>query len=153
MDTIEHVRSFIRGHHIMVLASCNKDQPYACTVFYVTNDSKTLYFKSATKAMHSNNILTNNKISLAIYDKESSPFGDKQGIQALGTATRITNPEEASQAVETYINAFNSPREKFYPIENLTKKEAESSMYKIDINKVKMLDSVNNIKPEEYLDI
>ncbi len=153
MDPIEHIKNFISNHNILVLGTSSNDQPHTCTVFYVTADAKTLYFKSSNDSIHANNLLVNNKVACALYDKESSPFGEKQGVQILGVAERINTKEEANSAVELYIGTFNSPKDKFYPLEQLLGDKAKSSMYKITVQQAKMLDSVNHITPERYLDI
>ncbi len=151
MDPIENIKNFISNHNILVLGTSSNDQPHTCTVFYVTADATTLYFKSSNDSIHASNLLVNNKIACALYDKESSPFGEKQGIQILGVAERVNTKEEASTAVELYINTFNSPKDKFYPLDQLLSDKAKSAMYKISVHKVKMLDSINHIIPEQYL--
>ena len=136
----------------MTLATNDGDQPHVCTVFYVTDNAKTLYFKSYAIIIHANLLKTNPKIAIAIYDKDSSASGEKQGVQILGKAHKIMDNQEATKAAELYIKTFHAPREKFFPIEHLTADDAESSLYKVTVEKVKMLDSVNHIQPDKYLE-
>lgn len=151
MNILEHIKSFIQEHSIMVLATAKDNTPYACTVFYVTQDANVLYLKSYAVSLHTQIILENPSVACAIYDKESSSFGDKIGVQLLGKAHKVTDLEEVTKAAELYISTFNSPKEKFYPLENLIKEDAKSSIYRIDVEKVKMLDSRNHIEPTDYL--
>ena len=143
------VESIIKSNFIMSLGSVQNGEPRMCIVFYVTNDNKTLYFKSRTESDHSKSFADNPIASGAIYHPDSN-YSVKSGVQMIGKVERVRSVKEMTKAVKMYGKSFKGSEKKFEAIPTLVADFVKSTMYKFTIDKVKFVDSTEGIHTVKY---
>lgn len=146
----EILTNVIKSNFIMTLGTVSNNKPHLCTVFYVTDDNKTLYFKSRTQSEHSKAFANNPNAAGAIYVPNSTYAGIKSGTQTQGKVERVTDVKEMTKAVKLYTKAFAGAEKKFETIPNLVSEFVKSTMYKYTILEAKVLDSSQKIHVNEY---
>jgi len=148
----ERIVEFIKCRYIMVCGVSDNNMPIVFTGWYVTDDGKTLYYKSRTESSHSKALNTNPKISVAIYDHTSS-YSLKAGVQLKGRVSRVTDLFEMTKVVKMYSDSFVGAGVKLQDIPELISAYVKSTMYKIEVDEAKMVDSSNGIEMLEYIKI
>ncbi|PJA12743.1 hypothetical protein CO112_03585 [Candidatus Dojkabacteria bacterium CG_4_9_14_3_um_filter_150_Dojkabacteria_WS6_41_13] len=143
------IKAFLANHYVMVCGVSEGTQPLVFTAWYVTENSQTLYFKSRTASHHIKALLKNPMIALAIYE-HTSTYAEKAGVQAIGKVERVKSPVEMTKVVQLYSKAFAGAGAKLADIPSLLGEYISSTMYKIRIEKVKMVDSSEGIEMNEY---
>ena len=113
------------------------------TVFYAVEGSMSLLIKSHVTSDHGKEMLVNKKVSVAIYDTEST-YSEKRGVQLRGVCERILDAKEMENAVKIYSNTFEGSAKRFASIEELISKDVKSTLFRIKIESGKM------ITPEGY---
>lgn len=115
------INPYLEKVTLMVIATCQDNQPWLATVFYCYDNDLHLYFLSRLHRRHSQEILRNQKIAVAIADKHFN-LGDKvKGIQIEGTC-RALSEEDAKRAFTWYKKRFPQA-EKIMEEDALTRKE------------------------------
>lgn len=143
------IRSFIRDRHIAVLATMQGSQPIVSTVFYVVGDCGQIYFKSRTDSLHSKSFTVSPKAAFAIYDHQST-YDDKTGVQIIGTVTRVIERSEMKIVVDLYSCKFGASAAKKLQLDDLLSSETKSTMYLLDVGKVKLVSHELDIHMPEY---
>lgn len=88
----ERVLDYLRGHHVMTLATHGDSGPWAAAVFYV-NDGFTLYCLSAPSSRHGTNLAQNPRVSATIQE-DCADWPEIKGVQLEGAACEISGEEE-----------------------------------------------------------
>ena len=124
----KRIIDFIKEHHILTLATANKNQPYTSTCFYVYVEEKNLFiFTSDYDTKHIKDIENNKNVALAIA-LETKITGKIRGLQITGTIKELTH-NEYTKARKIYISQF--------PIAILTK----SPLWAVEPDFIKMTDN------------
>ncbi|HIC43079.1 MAG TPA: hypothetical protein EYO73_01930 [Sulfurimonas sp.] len=80
--------SFIQAHHVLSLASTQKDRPSLCSVFYAfMPEDNCLIFASESKSEHIQNIIINSMVAASIHDEVRNIIQIK-GLQIKGEVKR-----------------------------------------------------------------
>ena len=112
---------------MMQLATSLKDQPWCCTVYFVANENKDIYWISKPNRRHSQEIMKNPKASATVPTK----FVPGQSIAALqveGEASLVEDSEEIKIVITSYENRFNRGQEW---LEDFLNGNNEHKLYKI----------------------
>lgn len=99
----ERVLDYLRGHHVMTIATLGESGPWAAAVFYV-NDGFKLYFLSAPSTRHCANIAADARIAATIQE-DYADWPAIKGIQLEGTARELQGTE-ADAARRLYGTKF-----------------------------------------------
>ena len=103
MDPRAQVLAYLRGHHVMTVATAGPDGPAAAAVFYASCGLD-LCFLSAPHSLHGRNIAIDPRVAITIQG-DCTAWSDIKGIQMLGTA-RLLDGEEAGDARRLYAARF-----------------------------------------------
>lgn len=100
MENTENIKqsiiNYLNGHHKMTLATCSlKSQPAAATVEYVTN-GEIIYFGTNKNTNKVQNIQQNPTVAYAV-DEDYDDWHAIQGVQIMGTASVVTDEQEAQK--------------------------------------------------------
>lgn len=137
-------QTFLEENSVAALAVVSKQWGVQVTsVFYAVEGDMSILIKSHVTSDHGKEMMLNNKVSLAIYDKQSS-YSQKKGMQLRGICERITDAEEMRNAVKIYSDRFEGAAARFLPIEELISEDVKSTLFRIKIQSGKM------ITPEGY---
>ena len=103
MDSI--IVEFIKDHHLLTLATSNKNTPYCCNVFYIFNkENNSLIFSSDTSTKHTQDFRENPNVAASIA-LETKNVEKIQGVQLLGEITELKG-ENLENSKEQYLKEF-----------------------------------------------
>jgi uncharacterized protein YhbP (UPF0306 family) len=148
----DKILDFIKKRYVMVGCAASNNMPMVFTAWYVTENCKVLYYKSRTESSHAIALVDNPNISLAIYDHNSS-YSSKTGVQLKGKVSRVTDLLEMTKVVKMYSEAFVGSGAKLQNIPELISSYVKSTMFKITLEQVKMVDSSDGTEMVEYITI
>ena len=97
------VAQYLQRHHVMTLATCGVDGPWAAAVFYV-NVGPTLYFLSSPSSRHCRHLGHDPRCAAAVQD-DTGDWTQVKGIQLEGRALQLQGDEEA-HARQCYAYKF-----------------------------------------------
>ncbi len=95
---------YLESRHVMTIASCRKNVPWASAVYYAS-DGLELYFFSKPTSRHGMNMKENVRVSAAIHE-DYSDWKQIQGIQLEGQAARLTSLRQKAQFWKIYEKKF-----------------------------------------------
>jgi len=100
----ELILSYMEGHNTMTLGTCDKDIPWAATVFYAS-DGFRLYFFSAPDSRHCQNLAANPKVAVTIQE-DYRDWRQIKGIQLEGKVVEIDSVLEKGKAMAVYARKY-----------------------------------------------
>lgn len=125
--------------HMMQLATCVDGRPWCCTVYYVHDADRNLYWASLPTRRHSQEIAKNPSVAVAI-PIQHAKAEKVVGIQIEGTA-ELLEPSEANRTiVEAYAARFG--RDKQW-IDDFTAGKNQHQLYKFTPKSFVLFDDVN----------
>lgn len=122
----------------MQIATVCADQPWICTVYFVHDDDRNLYWVSLPERRHSREIAKNSSVAIAIAVKHDQPV---VGIQAEGSAQEISDLDTIKSVMRAYVDKYNTG-EKFY--DNFVSGKNQHHMYKFTPVCMVLFDEVNH---------
>lgn len=97
--------TFLKKHHVLTLATVNKNQPYCCNCFYVYDETKNQFiFVSDNNTRHVNEAILNNNVAGSVV-LETSSVGKIQGIQFMGNMRKVEGSEK-THVTFLYLKKF-----------------------------------------------
>lgn len=144
-ELFEAVEPYLKDVKLLVIASSDNSKPWIATVFYCYDEKLNMYFLSGLARRHSQEILKNSEVAVAIAD-QNQIFGNRiKGLQIEGTCIPL-NGEKAIYAFELYKKRFPKV-EGLMPEEALTKDvksfpkgESIHRIWKVTPAKIKIFD-------------
>ncbi|MCU0804982.1 MAG: pyridoxamine 5'-phosphate oxidase family protein [Burkholderiales bacterium] len=89
----ERVAAFLAQHHVMTLATCDEDGPWAAAVFFAFEGLE-LYFLSSPQSRHARAIERDPRVAVTI-QRDYRDWPEITGIQAEGRAAPVEGDERA----------------------------------------------------------
>lgn len=103
-DLKQQILSYMESHNTMTLGTCEKNVPWAATVFYAS-DGLDLYFFSDPKSRHCQNLQHNSKVAVTIQED----YGDWRkikGIQMEGGVVEVGTVISKAKAMAIYARKY-----------------------------------------------
>jgi uncharacterized protein YhbP (UPF0306 family) len=150
----EELLEYLRGHHVMAVASCHENVPWAAAVFYAS-DNFDLYFLSNPKSRHGTYIAHNARVSAAIHEDYRN-WREIRGIQLEGRAERLTSIKLQARFWKIYEKKFPFVKDFFRPgsvREMLSTKVTGIRLYRIVPSQVYYIDNSKGFGHRELLDL
>ena len=121
----KRIIDFIKEHHVLTIATCDKGEPYCANCFYVYLEKKNRFvFNSDIETKHSQDFMKNKNVAGSVV-LETKTVGKIQGIQFNGEIKRL-DKEELKNAKKQYLKSF--------PYAVLMK----TTLWGVDLNFIKM---------------
>jgi len=99
MDWNAKVKEALDRTEFMAISTIGEDGTWTNPVEYYHSEKFDLYFVSLMDAKHVQNILNDNRISVAIFKTERFSDGEVLGLQLRGTAKHLTEQNEIGEAI------------------------------------------------------
>jgi general stress protein 26 len=80
---------------------CKDGSPWNTPVFFVSDKEQNLYWWSSLKAVHSKNILRDNKVYITVLDPKATQ-NDGLAVYLKGTANVLDSSHEVKEAIALY---------------------------------------------------
>lgn len=100
------IEQFLVQEHILTLASCNKNIPWVCSLFYLytkSNGTPGFLFATEPTTRHGLHLQSNPVVAANIY-KPTRVVNEIKGIQCQGKAETLTTNHVVEK--QAYMNAF-----------------------------------------------
>ena len=102
-DARARIIAYLGSHNTLTLATASDGIPFACSLFYVSDDLA-LYFVSETKTRHAQNIAINPRVSVTI-SEDHRDWRAITGIQLDGTCAML-GAIESARTLALYATKF-----------------------------------------------
>ena len=99
----EKVKEALDRTEFMAISTSGPDGCWVNPVAFAYSENLKLFWISMLDAKHSQNIISNPQVSVAIFHTERFSTGDVLGLQLTGVARQLTSPEEIEKAAECYF--------------------------------------------------
>jgi uncharacterized protein YhbP (UPF0306 family) len=139
MEPAELYDQFLAENFRMQLATSVDDQPWACTVSYIADKERNLYWASVPSRRHSQELIQNPKVAATIVVK--GVLGQPViGIQLIGTAEELSPTNYPRGVVEAYAEKFiRNPQW----VDDFMNGNTEHRLYKITPAEIYLFDEEN----------
>lgn len=125
---------FLSQRSTLTLATADESgRPYAASLYFVHDESLRLYFLSSPESRHVRHLLARPEVAATIHG-EPWDWKTIQGIQLMGTADPVEDPEERERAMARY-------RAKFPFIGELPQALAHARLYRVTPRWVRWIDN------------
>lgn len=122
----------------MQLATLHDTAPRVTSVYYVTDNIRTIYWLSEPDRRHSVDATRHPQVGGAIAVKTDHPV---MGLQFTGKASVVTGNDEIQKAASLYSEKYNGFASDFY--RNYQAGTNKHVLYKIDIEQLELFDEVH----------
>jgi len=139
---VSSIVAILEHNRLLSLATVNKDCPNVCTSFYVFDDSFNLYIWTDPKAQHSINVAKNPNVAVNIVDTYQEWGGSLRGLQIFGSCGAISG-KEALIAGGLYLKRYTKASTFVKTLKDFNSKKLQSMLYKIQMDRIKVLDEVS----------
>ena len=133
----EKILRYLQKQPLMSLATKGGKTLWSATVYFVADDNLDFYFMSSPDTIHSRNILKNRNVALTVADSSQWPEGEKFGVQASGSCSQYKNVKGLIKMLVLWNKKFHKK-----PAPPLDRIKIDWPFYKIEINKLKVFDSM-----------
>jgi uncharacterized protein YhbP (UPF0306 family) len=148
MEVKNLIKKYLGQGRTMQIATVDGDQPWICTVYFVPDENQNLYWLSYPERRHSKEIMTNNKIAIAVPIKfDKRPI---VGIQAEGTAEEIKDADIVKKIMPVYVEKYAQGKD-FYNL--FIEGKNKHQLYKFTSRKYALMDetSFSDEQKHEYI--
>lgn len=123
----------------MSLATVDGGKPWVATVYYAVDDDLNLYWASPLDTNHSQHIINNQKVAVAIpvVHKKSEPV---VGIQIEGIANQVKGRANIRPIAEKYASEYGFNKQW---VEKFSNGQTKHKLYKFSPNKFVLFDDIN----------
>ncbi len=133
------IKEYLEQARLMQVATSKDNQPWACSVYFVSDSSLKLYWISHPTRRHSEEIRANSKVAGTIVLPHTP--GDKaRGIQFQGIAQELEEKKEVEFAVNEYAKRYKLSQER---IRNILENKDGHLCYCIEPTWFVLFDEVN----------
>ena len=139
--TKEEVLIFLKEHYLMQIATVSKDQPGVSVMLYTVDDEMNFYFGTHKDSFKINNLLSNPKISIVVWE-----FGKIQ-VQLNGIATPLTDQSEQEKILDQLADSATKDANFWPPLFRIN--GGEYIIMKIKPTWMRVLDLTNNTIRQE----
>ena len=138
-NPVKLVDQYLGQQHMMQLATSIGGQPWCCSLYYVHDVDRNLYWASWPTRRHSEEIAVNQNVAVAIPIKHTN--GEKViGIQMEGQAAMVSPNAKNRPIVEAYAKKFG--RDESW-VDDFTAGRNKHQLYKLSPKKIVLFDDVN----------
>lgn len=137
MEVSELIKKYLKDGRVMQLATVRGDQPWVCSVHYVSDAELNIYWLSWPSRRHSKDISLQNKAAITVVVKGDQPV---IGLQAEGIASAVTEPEQIARLMKLYVKRYNTGQD-FY--NNFVSGKNKHVMYRLKPTRFSLFDELN----------
>jgi uncharacterized protein YhbP (UPF0306 family) len=98
IDWNQKIKEALDRTEFMAISTVGDDGSWTCPVQFGYSEKLDLYFKSMPHSKHVQNILKDERVSVAIFKTERLPGRDVLGLQLKGTVRRLSERGEVEEA-------------------------------------------------------
>lgn len=132
------IRDYVPQGAMMQVASVAGDQPWICTVYYVSDEECNLYWLSLPSRRHSRELASQPKAAAAIPIKyDGNPV---VGLQVEGEAEEVTDAPLIARIMKCYVKKYSTGKD-FY--DNFVAGKNQHRLYRLRPRLIVLFDEVD----------
>lgn len=141
IDWNKKVKEALERTEFLAISTISDGGSWTNPVAFSYDEKMNLYFISMMSSKHSQNILKNTNVSIAVFKTERFDSGDVMGLQIKGIAQHVTSREDIDSAATYYFRRGSSNDEFLKKTAQLGGMSAEWQFFKIRPTEVWCFDS------------
>ena len=139
----EKIGSYLASKHTLGLATCAGDTPWACSVFYASDEGLNIYFLTDPGTLHGQQ-LESGRIAATV-NENCSQWSEIKGIQLAGTAAIVTGTDR-ERGLALYLDKFSDVRQAIESPGNdserlIGEKLSSTPLYRISVDWIRLIDN------------
>ena len=144
------VAEYLDRHHVMTLATCAADGPWAAAVFYVSA-GRSLYFLSSPTSRHCRNLAQDPRCAATIHE-DYSDWAQIKGVQLEGRSSEIRG-DEALRARQRYGDKFPIVGRLATTPAAIALALAKVCWYRLDVERLYFVDNSQGFGHRDQIDL
>jgi uncharacterized protein YhbP (UPF0306 family) len=155
-DTLTEALKLLNEHKTLTLATCIDGQPWAASLYYVSDDNLSLYFVSDPDTRHARELQANPDVAVTI-NADRHLWPRLRGLQIQGQAKTVS-PEKRDTVQAFYLERFEEIAALFAsPAGSQERKIAErlssGTFFEIIPSRIRLIDNREGFGFREEFDI
>lgn len=134
----EYIDEFLILGSVMQLATSVDNNPWISTVYYVADNERNIYWLSLPERRHSQEVIRNPKVAIAIAIKQDLPV---IGIQASGTVAIVEDSAIVKTTLASYVKKYDGAGKEFH--ERFVAGKNKHQLYKLTPDSLVLFDEVH----------
>jgi len=110
MGDNQRLDTYLQEGRLLQLATSHKNQPWVCTVYFVADKSRKLYWLSYPSRRHSQELATNSRAAVTVVIRPDLPV---IGVQAEGIVSEVVDEDLVRRIMDLYVAKYGEGQ-KFY---------------------------------------
>lgn len=142
LDVKELIIDYLKEAKLMSLATCNKDKPWAATVWFAFDDRLNLYFISQNFRRHVAEIKSNPSVAGTIAKPHKDLGAKVTGVQFEGNANEVSILE-LPKIFKLFVKRFPNAKANIKSVKNIIENTIKTRFYKIKPVRYVLFDEIN----------
>ncbi|MDT4847546.1 Ribonuclease H [compost metagenome] len=134
----EYVDEFLALGPVMQLATSRENVPWISTVYFVADDERNIYWLSLPGRRHSEEVVGNPRVAVAIAIKQDLPV---IGIQAEGSVTIVDDAATVEKILANYVKKYDGAGKEFH--QRFVEGKNKHQLYKLTPSSLVLFDEVH----------
>ncbi len=127
---MDSVIKFLQSQKLLAIATADSAGAWIANVYFVSDDSATLYFISPESTRHSQMIIENSTVAISVAWFDPKNHVDRKAVQATGSCTQVVDSDEIRKAIQLHNSEFPEFAKRITP-EWIATNEFGSRVWKI----------------------
>jgi ribonuclease HI/uncharacterized protein YhbP (UPF0306 family) len=134
----EYVDEFLALGTVMQLATSRENVPWISTVYFVADDERNIYWLSLPGRRHSEEVVDNPRVAVAIAIKQDMPV---IGIQAEGLVAIVDDAAIVEKILASYVKKYDGAGKEFH--QRFVEGKNKHQLYKLTPSSMVLFDEVH----------
>lgn len=139
------IHEYLQSTRMMQIATCAKNVPWNCTVYFAYDEELNLYWISKPTRRHSQEIIDNPRVAAVIVHDQQPPQSAVRGLQCEGIAELLSGADE-EKAAKIYTRQLD--REESL-LQDIRSGENPHKFYRIRPRRFVLFDRINFPEQEQ----
>ena len=134
----DYIDEFLALGTVMQLATSRDNAPWISTLYFVADDQRNIYWLSLPGRRHSEEVVANPRVAIAIAIKQDLPV---IGIQAEGSVTIVEDASIVEKILASYIKKYDGAGKEFH--QRFVEGKNKHQLYKLTPSSMVLFDEVH----------
>ena len=134
----DYIDEFLALGTVMQLATSRDNAPWISTVYFVADDQRNIYWLSLPGRRHSEEVVANPRVAIAIAIKQDLPV---IGIQAEGLVTIVEDASIVEKILASYVKKYDGAGKEFH--QRFVEGKNKHQLYKLTPSSMVLFDEVH----------
>lgn len=134
----DYIDEFLALGTVMQLATSRDNAPWISTLYFVADDQRNIYWLSLPGRRHSEEVVANPRVAIAIAIKQDLPV---IGIQAEGSVTIVEDASIVEKILASYVKKYDGAGKEFH--QRFVEGKNKHQLYKLTPSSMVLFDEVH----------